>query len=288
MEYHPKSSRWVARQPVVKDANIVHLYKNKGEKATCDNHRGISFLSVAGKLLARILLNRITKHLLESVVSESQCGFRQNIGTVDMIFAVRQLQEKCLEQRQVLYILFIDLTKAFDTVSRPGLWSILSKLGCPPRFISMVRSLHDGMMARVIENGDVSDPLPESQLRWTGHVMRMEDNRLPKQIFCSELACGTRRQGGQTKRYKDSLKNSLRACDTPVKGWEHLAAARSAWSRQPTTEPKPSRKGDCHSYTHQTPSQERAEGQPSCCRSLPGVWTYVRTGVWSAITQRRH
>ena len=77
-----------------------------------------------------------------------------------MIFAVRQLQEKCLEQRQDLYLLFIDLTKAFDTVSRPGLWYILPKLGCPPKFISMARSLHDGMMARVIENGDASDPFP--------------------------------------------------------------------------------------------------------------------------------
>ena len=77
-----------------------------------------------------------------------------------MIFAVCQLQEKRLEKRQVLYLLFIDLTKAFDTVSRPGLWSILSKLGCSPKFISMVRSLHDGMMARVIENGNVSDPFP--------------------------------------------------------------------------------------------------------------------------------
>ena len=69
----------------------------------------------------------------------------------------------------------------------------------------------------------------KAQLRRTGHVMRMEDSRLPKQIFCSELPRGTRRQGGQTKRYKDSLKNSLRAYDIPGKGWEHLAADRSAW-----------------------------------------------------------
>ena len=75
-----------------------------------------------------------------------------------MIFTVLQLQDKCLEQRQDLYLLFIDPTTAFDTVSRPGLWSILSKLDCPSKCISVVRSLHDGMIARVIPNGDVSDP----------------------------------------------------------------------------------------------------------------------------------
>ena len=73
-----------------------------------------------------------------------------------MIFTIRYLQEKCLEQHQNTYLLFTDLTKAFNTVSRLGLWSILSKLGCSPKFISMVRSLHDGMIARVIENSDVS------------------------------------------------------------------------------------------------------------------------------------
>ena len=75
--------------------------------------------------------------------------------------------------------------------------------------------------------------ITKAQLRWTGHVMRVEDSRLPEQIFCSELAGGTRSGGegggGQTKRYKDSLKNSLRACDIPVKGWEHLAVDSNAW-----------------------------------------------------------
>ena len=114
----------------LKNANIIHLYQNKGEKATCDNLRGVSLLSIAGKLLVRILLNRITKHFLDSVISESQCGFRQKRGTVDVIFAVRQLQEKW--QRQDLYLLFIDMTKAFDTISRHGLWSILSSSAALP------------------------------------------------------------------------------------------------------------------------------------------------------------
>ena len=141
-----------------KDANIVHLYKRKGNIQACDNHRGISLLSIAGKIFARILLNRLADHLDKGLLPESQCGFRKERGTTDMIFAVRQLQEKCQEQHRDLYLTFVDLTKAFDTVSREGLWKIMAKYGCPPKFITMVRQFHDGMQARVIDNGQPSSP----------------------------------------------------------------------------------------------------------------------------------
>ena len=70
------------------DASIVHLYKNKGNRKSCDNHRGISLLSIAGKILARILLNILNNNLEDGHLTESQCGFR---GTADMILAARQL-----------------------------------------------------------------------------------------------------------------------------------------------------------------------------------------------------
>ena len=66
-----------------------------------------------------------------------------------MICTARQLQEKCQLQNVDLYMAFVDLTKAFDIVSRDGLWKIKAKLGCPPRFIAMVRQFHDSMQARV-------------------------------------------------------------------------------------------------------------------------------------------
>ena len=101
-----------------KDASIIHLFKRKGNPHLCDSHRGISLLSVAGKVLARILLNRMNEHLEQSgLLPGSQCGFRKDGGTIDMIFTARQLQEKCQEQNMDLYMTFVDLTKAFDTVS---------------------------------------------------------------------------------------------------------------------------------------------------------------------------
>ena len=140
-----------------RDADIVHLYKNKGDIKCCDNHRGISLLCIAGKIFARLLLNRLIKHIDSiGLVPESQCGFRTGRGTTDMVFALRQIQEKCRLYSEDLYLLFIDLTKAFDTVNRPGLWAILEKVGCPKLFVDLIRSFHDDMKVTVREGTEKS------------------------------------------------------------------------------------------------------------------------------------
>ena len=89
-----------------KDASIVTIYK-KGDRTDCGNYRGISLLSIAGKIFARILPNRLSTHITPEVVSETQCGFRGNRSTVDMIFCLRQLQETCIEQDRPLYMVFL-------------------------------------------------------------------------------------------------------------------------------------------------------------------------------------
>ena len=118
-------------------------------------------MSIVWKILATVLLNRLNEHLEQSgLLPESQCGFRKNRGTIDMIFAARQLQEKCQEQNVDLYMTFVDLTKAFDTVSLEGLWKIMAKFGCPAKFIAVMRQFHDGMLARVQNDGEFSNLFP--------------------------------------------------------------------------------------------------------------------------------
>ena len=103
------------------DASIANIYK-KGDRTDCGNYRWISLLSIAGKIFARILLNRLSTHITPDVVPETQCGFRGNRSTVGMIFCLRQLQENCTEQDRPHYMVFVDFSKAFDTLGRPGLW----------------------------------------------------------------------------------------------------------------------------------------------------------------------
>ena len=84
----------------MRDANIVTIYKNKGDRSNCNSYRGISLLSTVGKLFACVILNRL-QWLASRVYPESQCGFRAGRSTIDMIFSLRQLQEQGTENAHV-------------------------------------------------------------------------------------------------------------------------------------------------------------------------------------------
>ena len=139
-----------------KDAIVVSIYKNKGPRNDCNSYRGISLLSVVGKVLGRILVNRISDYVT-NILPEAQCGFRKERSTTDMIFSLRQIQEKCVEQRKELITIFIDLTKAYDSVNREALWLVLQKFGFPAKIIRLIQSLHVGMNARVAMFGEISE-----------------------------------------------------------------------------------------------------------------------------------
>ena len=117
-----------------KDVSIIQLFKRKGNQhQVCDNHRGISLLSIAGKILAKILLDCLNAHLDQAeLIPESQCGFRKDRGTIDMIFTARQLQEKCQEQNLDLYMTFVDLAKAFKQSVVMGFEKLWQSLAVHP------------------------------------------------------------------------------------------------------------------------------------------------------------
>ena len=68
-----------------------------------------------------------------------------------------------------------------------------------------------------------------AQLRWVGHVWRMEDERIPKQLLLGELWKGGRHRGGQRKRCKDTLKHGMKRCGISVDQWETVAGEKATW-----------------------------------------------------------
>ena len=142
--------------PDLRNANIVTIYK-KGDKLDCGNYRGITLLSIAGKILARVLLNRLFP-LTEEILPETQCGFIPSRGTTDMIFVARQIHVKCREQNQELFMDIIDITKASDSINREALWNVLSRFGCPANFITILMLLHAKMTATVLFNETETEP----------------------------------------------------------------------------------------------------------------------------------
>ena len=71
-----------------------------------------------------------------------------------MMFVMRRLQE-WRKARVPLFMCFIDLQKAYDTIDRTLLWQVLTRIGVPPQMIAVIRHFHDGMRACVRPNDGV-------------------------------------------------------------------------------------------------------------------------------------
>ena len=141
-----------------KDATIKVLYK-KSDRSNCSNYRGIPLLSHAGKVLLKIVANRLSDNCeAHDILPDEQCGFQPKRSTVDMPFVVRRLQGLARRRRIPLYMCFVDLQKAYDSVDRELLWKVLARAGVPEEMIAAIRQFHDGMQAQVrMDDGELSD-----------------------------------------------------------------------------------------------------------------------------------
>ena len=75
----------------------------------------------------------------------------------------------------------------------------------------------------------IENLLIRTNLRWTGHLMRMSPDRLPKQILYSQLSSGHRKRGRPRLRFKDTIKRNLKLRDIKTDSWTSLSQQRDKW-----------------------------------------------------------
>ena len=93
---------------------------------------------------------------MESLLRKHQAGFRKGRATTDQILVLRRLIEEAQEMQRPLLVNFVDFEKAFDSVFRQALWTILRGYGIPDKIVRMIRCLYDGFSCTVLHEGELS------------------------------------------------------------------------------------------------------------------------------------
>ena len=133
-------------------ANILY----KGSKEECKNYRGISLLSIPGKVYGRIMIERV-RNITESRIGEEQGGFRKGRGCIDQIFTLRMLVEKHLAKDRKMFAAFMDLEKAYDRVDWEALWEVLRIYGVGGKLLDALKDSYKGSKACVKYGGKISN-----------------------------------------------------------------------------------------------------------------------------------
>ena len=128
----------------------------KGDLHDCNNYRGIMLLSVPGKVLSRIILERL-KAAVEPEFREEQAGFRSQRSCADQIATLRIIVEQSNEWNASLYVNFVDFEKAFDSLDRDTLWKLMRHFGIPDKIVRLTRGMYQDMKCKVLVKGKLTD-----------------------------------------------------------------------------------------------------------------------------------
>ena len=123
---------------------IVILFK-EGRKSNLNNYRGITLLSMLGKILAGILNNRLWEVVNRfEILTESQAGFRKGYyRTTDHLFTLTTLIDHyTTKNKKSLFLCFIDFKKAFDKVDHELLWRKISNYGAGGKYLDIIKSMY--------------------------------------------------------------------------------------------------------------------------------------------------
>lgn len=124
------------------------MIPKKGNSRKCSDYRTISLMSHVLKIFLRIIHSRVYGRI-EEHISETQFGFRNNLGTREALFCIQVLVQRCRDVDHPVFTCFIDFEKAFDRVKHDKLVKILQEVGIDDRDLQIIKNLYWNQQASV-------------------------------------------------------------------------------------------------------------------------------------------
>ena len=113
----------------LKIARVIPLFKS-GDKSTFTNYRPVTVLTAFSKILERIIYNGLLNYLnRHKILSDKQFGFLKNHSTEYALTLLYDKISSAINSNELTVGIFIDLSKAFDTVNHQILVDTLSHYG---------------------------------------------------------------------------------------------------------------------------------------------------------------
>ncbi|KAK4826282.1 hypothetical protein QYF61_007129 [Mycteria americana] len=134
-------------------ANVTPIFK-KGRKEDPGNYRPVSLTSVPGKLMEQIILSAITRHVENNQgIKPSQHGFRKGRSCLTNLISFYDKVTHLVDEGKAVDVVYLDFSKAFDTVSHSILLEKLAAHGLDGCTLRWVKNWLDGRAQRVVVNG---------------------------------------------------------------------------------------------------------------------------------------
>ncbi|KAK4812034.1 hypothetical protein QYF61_026172 [Mycteria americana] len=141
-------------------ANVSPIYK-KGQKEDVGNNRPVSLPSVLGKAMEQIILSAIMLHGQDKqVIRPSQHGFMKGRSCLTNLTSFYDKVTRPVDEGKAVDVVYLDFSKAFDTVSHSILLEKLAAHGLDGHTLCWVKNWLDGQAQRVMVNGIKSSSLP--------------------------------------------------------------------------------------------------------------------------------
>ena len=130
-------------------AELVSVFK-KGDPLCMDNYRGISLMPVVLKVKTIMMVQRI-QHAVESknLLTREQAGFRWREECSAQAAALVEAVQRRREKRRMTFLMFVDLSKAYDIVPHEAMLAKLDQIGIRGRMLSFIRALYESSEFRV-------------------------------------------------------------------------------------------------------------------------------------------